>query len=185
MLLGEKPRNFRATMKMLARYLKPYRLHLGLALFCSVASTVFVIIGPRLMGDATTRLFEGVVSKVMQVPGAAIDFDYIGRILLILLVLYLASTVFSYIMGYIITGVSMKVTYDLRKRIAEKIHRLPLKYFDRVPHGEVLSRVTNDVDTVSQTLTQSMSQIVTAVVTVLGVLVMMFSISWLMTVVAL
>ena len=184
-MAGEKPLNFKATMKTLLNYLKPYRFQILIALLFSTAGTAFTIIGPRLMGDATTRLFEGVVAKTMQVPGASIDFAYIGRILLILLALYLVSAAFSYIMGYIMTGISMKVTYDLRKKISEKIHRLPLKYFDSVPYGEVLSRVTNDVDTVSHTLTQSITQIVSAVVTLVGVLVMMFSISWLMTVVAL
>jgi ATP-binding cassette subfamily B protein len=134
---------------------------------------------------ATTKLFEGVVAKVSQVPGAAVDFGYIGRIIIILLGLYLASAVFSYIQGWIMTGVAIKVTYELRRRISLKIDRLPLKYFDTRTHGELLSRVTNDVETVSQTLSQSLTQIITSFTAIIGILVMMLTISWLMTLVAL
>jgi ATP-binding cassette subfamily B protein len=182
---GEKAKNFRRTMTTLARYLKPYRVQLVAALVLAIVGTVFAIIGPKLLGNATSKLFEGLVAKVMRVPGAAIDFGYIGHIVLLLLGLYLISAVCSYVMGYVMTGVSIKVTYDLRKRIAEKIDRLPMKYFDTKTHGEVLSHVTNDVDTVSNTLNQSMFQIVTSVTTIIGVLVMMLTISWLMTLVAL
>ncbi|HSW58022.1 MAG TPA: ABC transporter transmembrane domain-containing protein, partial [Dehalococcoidales bacterium] len=156
---GDKAHNFKATMKTLIQYLSPYRVGIIAAVVLSIVSTVFTIVGPKLMGDATTRLFEGAVAKITNVPGAAIDFAYIGYICLLLLGLYLASTICSYVVGFIMTGISMKVTYDLRKRIAEKINRLPLRYFDTKTHGEVLSRVTNDVETVSQTLNQSLTQI--------------------------
>jgi ATP-binding cassette subfamily B multidrug efflux pump len=151
----------------------------------AIASTVFTIIGPKLLGNATTRLFEGVVAKAAHVPGAAIDFGYIGRIASILIALYLLSAFFNYLQGYIMSGIAMKITYAFRKNIASKISRMPLKYFDKKTHGEVLSRVTNDIDTINLTLTQNLSQIVTSVTTIVGVLVMMLSISWLMTLVAL
>ncbi len=182
---GEKAKHFKGTMIALLKYLKPYRIQLVVALFLAVAGTVFTIIGPKLLGDATTRLFEGMVGKIMRVPGAGIDFAYIGHILLVLLVLYLISTACSYVMGYIMTGVAIKATYDLRKKIAEKIDRLPMKYFDKKNYGEVLSHVTNDVDLISNTLTQSMFQMVTSVTTIVGVLVMMFTISWLLALVSL
>ncbi|MBA3072394.1 MAG: ABC transporter ATP-binding protein, partial [Anaerolineae bacterium] len=137
-----------------------------------------------IQGKATTRLFEGVVGQIAG-TGSGVDFVYIGNIVMILVVLYLASTLFSYIQGWIMTDVSMKLTYKLRRQIAEKINRLPLRYLDSTNQGEVLSRVTNDVDTVSQTLNQSMTQIITSVTAIIGVLAMMFSISWVMTLVAL
>jgi ATP-binding cassette subfamily B multidrug efflux pump len=180
----EKPKSFKKTMKTFLGYLKPYRLSLVFVFIFAVASTVFSIVGPKLLGNATTKLFEGVVAKSTHVPGAAIDFVYIGRIALILVVLYLLSAAFNYIQGYIMSGIAMKVTYQFRRGIAEKINRMPLKYFDSHPHGDVLSRVTNDVDTISTTLTQNLSQIVTSVTTIIGVLVMMLTISWLMTLVA-
>jgi ATP-binding cassette, subfamily B, multidrug efflux pump len=185
MMGGEKPKDFKKTLKTFLAYLKPYRWQLVFVGFFAIASTVFSIIGPKLMGYATTRLFEGVVAKVMNVPGAAIDFAYIGRIILILIGLYLAGSLFSYIQGFIMSGIAMKITYQFRRNIAEKINRLPLKYFDTQTHGEVLSRVTNDVDTINGTLTQNLTQIITSAVTIVGVLIMMLTISWLMTVVAL
>jgi ATP-binding cassette subfamily B protein len=140
-------------------------------------------VGPKLLGNATTKLYEGLVAKVTHVTGAAIDFDYIGGIVLLLVILYAISAVCSYVMGYIMTSVSIKVTYDLRKKISEKIDRLPMRYFDKKTHGEVLSYVTNDVDLISNTLNQSMFQIVTSVTTVIGVLIMMLTINWLLTLV--
>lgn len=184
-MVFEKPKSFRKTMNTFLKYLRPYRISLVLVLIFAVASTVFTIIGPKMLGKATTRLFEGVVAKAMHTPGAAIDFPYIGKIVVILIGLYLLSAAFNYIQGYIMSGIAMKVTYNFRKDIAEKIKRMPLKYFDTKTHGEVLSRVTNDIDTVSTTLTQNMTQIVTSVTTIVGVLIMMLTISWLMTVVAL
>jgi ATP-binding cassette subfamily B protein len=185
MIVGEKPKSFSKTLRTFLKYLRPYRVSLILVLIFAVASTVFSILGPKLLGNATTKLFEGIVAKAMHVPGAAIDFGYIGRIAVILIGLYLLSALFNYIQGYIMSGIAMKVTYMFRKNIAEKIKRMPLRYFDTKTHGEVLSRVTNDIDTISTTLTQNLSQIVTSVTTIIGVLVMMLTISWLMTVVAL
>jgi ATP-binding cassette, subfamily B, multidrug efflux pump len=185
MMGGEKPKNFKKTLNSFLSYLKPYRLQLILVFIFSIASTIFAIIGPKLMGNATTKLFEGVMAKATHVPGAAIDFGYIGNIVLILVGLYVLGAVFSWIQGFIMSRVAVKITYAFRKNIAEKINRLPLKYFDTHTHGEVLSRVTNDVDTINTTLTQNLTQIITSVVTIVGVLAMMISISWLMTVVAL
>jgi ATP-binding cassette, subfamily B, multidrug efflux pump len=184
MMGGEKPKSFKKTMRTFMTYLKPYRLQLMAVFFFAIISTVFSIIGPRLLGNATTRLFEGVVAKATGVPGASIDFHYIGTIAIVLLGLYLASSLFSYIQGFIMSGIAMKITYNFRKNISTKINRLPLKYFDTKTHGEVLSRVTNDVDTINGTLTQNLSQIVSSVTTIIGVLVMMFTISWIMTLVA-
>jgi ATP-binding cassette subfamily B multidrug efflux pump len=182
---GQKARNFGATMRTLIGYMRPYRLRIAIVFIFAIASTVFMIAGPKILGKATTKLFEGIVAKVMRVPGAAVDFDYIKNIILVLLGLYLISSVFSYIQGWIMTGVAMKVTYELRRKISQKIDRLPLKYFDTRTHGELLSRVTNDVDTVSQTLNQSLTQIITSFTTLIGIIVMMLTISWLMTLVAL
>lgn len=181
----EKAKNFKGTMNKLIQYLKPYRLAIVTVIIFAIGSAAFSIVGPKILGKATTKLFEGLVSKVMGVEGAAIDFTYIGNIVILLLGLYIVSALFGIIQGYIISGVAQKVSYNLRKEIAEKINRMPLKYFDKKSHGEVLSRVTNDVDTVSQTLNQSMSQIITSVITIIGVLIMMLSISWQMTLVAL
>jgi ATP-binding cassette subfamily B protein len=181
---GEKPRNFKATMSKLLQYLSEYKVSIIIVFIFAIASTIFMIAGPKILGKATTRLFEGVVGQIAG-TGSGVDFVYIGNIVMVLVVLYLASTLFSYIQGWIMTDVSMKLTYKLRKQIAEKINRLPLRYLDSTNQGEVLSRVTNDVDTVSQTLNQSMTQIVTSVTAIIGVLAMMFSISWVMTLVAL
>jgi ATP-binding cassette subfamily B protein len=181
MLRGsEKARDFKGTMVKLLRYLSPYKWHFFVVMLFAVASTVFNIIGPKILGKATTRLFEGAVA-MLQGTGTGIDFVYIGNILALLAGLYIAAAVFSFIQGWIVTDVSMKITYQFRKDISQKINRLPISYFDRTSQGEVLSRVTNDVDTVSQSLNQSLTQIITSVITMIGVLVMMFSISWLMT----
>ena len=150
----------------------------------AVASAVFSIIGPKLMGNATTVLFEGVMGQISG-SGEGIDFVRIGQILIMLVILYGISALFGYIQGYIMTGVANKVTYRLRKDISKKVNTLPLSYFDRNSHGDVLSRVTNDVDTISQTLNQSLSQIITSVTMVVGVMVMMFTINWVMTLVVL
>jgi len=181
---GEKARNFRGTMKKLLGYLTPYKWHFLVVFIFAIASTVFNIIGPKILGKATTKLFEGVIAQIAG-TGTGIDFTYIGNILVMLAGLYVASAAFGFIQGWIMTGVAMKLTYRFRREISEKINRLPLRYFDSTSQGEVLSRVTNDVDTVSQTLSQSLTQIITSVITMIGVLVMMFSISWIMTLVAL
>ena len=176
---GEKARNFRATMVKLVQYMRAYRLKILLVVIFAVASTVFNIIGPRVLGNATTAIFEGVLAEMAGT--GSIDFEYIGQILLTMLVLYVFSAVFAYLMGWIMAGVSVDISYRLREEISAKINRLPLSYFDKTTQCEVLSRVTNDVDTVNQTLSQSLTQIITSLITVVGVLVMMLSISLLMT----
>ncbi len=181
---GERARDFRGTMIKLLHYLAPYRASIILVLAFAVASTIFSIVGPKILGRATTRLFEGVMAEITG-SGEGIDFAYIGNILLITLGLYLTSALCSYIQGWIMAKVSMDVTYSFRRNIAAKINRMPLRAFDGTNHGEILSRVTNDVDTVSQTLNQSLTHLVTSTVTLIGVLVMMLSISWQMTLVAL
>lgn len=180
----EKAKDFKGTMKKLGSYLKGYKIAIVSVIIFAIGSAAFSIVGPKILGKATTKIFEGLVSKVMRVKGAGIDFEYIGNIAIWLLVLYAVSALLSFIQGYIISGVAQDVSYKFRKEIDEKINRMPLKYFDKQSYGDVLSRVTNDVDTVSQTLNQSMSQMITSVVTIIGVLIMMLSISVTMTLVA-
>jgi ATP-binding cassette, subfamily B, multidrug efflux pump len=182
MMKGEKARDFKGTMKKLIQYLNVYKAAIILVFVFAAASSLFAIVGPKILGRATTELFKGITAKMAGTGG--IDFGYIGRIMLTLIALYGLSSLLSYIQGWIMSDVSMKVSYGFRKDISEKINRMPLKYFDGTNHGEVLSRVTNDVDTLSQTLNQSLSQIITSVTTVVGVIIMMLSISWVMTLVA-
>jgi ATP-binding cassette, subfamily B, multidrug efflux pump len=183
MMKGEKARDFKGTMKKLIGYLSVYKISIIFVFIFAAASAGFSIAGPKLLGKATTKLFEGIMGKIAG-TSTGVDFGYIGRIMIILIGLYGLSSILAYIQGWIMSSVSMKVSYSFRKEISEKINRMPLKYFDGTNHGEVLSRVTNDVDTLSQTLNQSLSQIITSVTTVIGVLIMMFSISWIMTLVA-
>jgi len=184
MMKGESARDFKGTMRKLIAYLGPYRWLMLLVLFLAAASTVFQIFGPKILGNATTKLFEGLMGQISS-SGAGVDFSAIGRILMTALVLYVFSAILGYLQGWIMTGIAIDITYRMRREIGEKVHRLPLRYFDGTTHGEVLSRLTNDVDTVNQTLGQSLSQIVSSAVTVVGVLAMMLSISWQMTLVAL
>jgi len=183
MMKGEKARDFKGTMRKLIAYLGSYNRTIVIVLLVAAVSTVFSIVGPKILGRATTKLFEGVVAQISG-TGTGIDFAYISNILLITFFLYLLSAVFSYVQGYIMSGISMDIAYRLRRDIAAKINRIPLKYFDGKSQGEVLSHVTNDVDTVSQTLSQSLSQIITSVTSVIGILIMMLTISWTMTLVA-
>ncbi len=182
-MAGEKAKDFKGTMKKLMWYLSEFKAAIFFVMVFAVGSTVFNIVGPKILGKATTELFNGLVSKVSG--GAGIDFDKIGRILVLLLGLYVCSALFSFIQGYIMTGVSQKMTYRMRREISEKFQRLPMNYFDKISHGEILSRITNDVDTLSQSLNQSATQMITSVATIIGVLVMMLSISPLMTLIAL
>lgn len=180
---GEKAKDFKKTMKTLLKYLKPYRVSMIVVFLFAIASTVFVILGPDIMGNVTTKLFSGITEK-MKGTGD-IDFDYIAKTLLLLIGLYILSMLFSYIQGFLMSGVSMKLSYQLRKELSQKINRMPLRYFDGTNHGEVLSRITNDIDTMSQTLNQSLSTIITSVVSVVGILIMMLRISGILTLVAL
>lgn len=182
---NEKPKNFKKTMKQLFNYLKEYKSAIIIVLIFSFMSAAFSIAGPKILGKAVTKIFEGLVSKISGIAGAGIDFDYIAKILIILTGLYLISSLFSFIQGYIMSGVAQKVSFKLRKAISLKINKLPLNYFDQQTHGEVLSRVTNDVDTVSQTLSQNMSETITSLTTIIGILVMMLTINVTMTFVTL
>ena len=180
---GAKAKDFKGSLKKLVKYMSVYKVQMLFVAGFAVCGTVFNIVGPKILGKATTEIFNGLVSKVSG--GSGMDFGKIGQILLITLGLYVVSALCSFIQGMIMTGISQKTTYRLRKDITEKVNRMPMDYFDTKPVGEVLSRVTNDVDTLGQSLNQSATQLITSVTTLIGVLVMMLSISPLMTVVAL
>ncbi|POO88270.1 ABC transporter ATP-binding protein [Clostridium sp. 3-3] len=174
-----KAKNFKGSMKKLFNYLFKYKFSVILVIFFAIGSTAFSIIGPKILGNATTEIFNGIMSKLSG--GSGIDFTKISRILITLLVIYLISAVFSFIQGFIMTGVSQKLTYRLRKEMIEKIDRMPMNYFDRRTHGEVLSRITNDIDTLNQSLNQSMTQIITSITTIIGIVFMMCTINVIMT----
>lgn len=179
----EKAKDFSGTFARLFRYLKPYYWSLLAVIIFAIASTIFSIIGPKILSKATDKLIAGISAKIQNTGG--IDFTYINKILLLLLGLYLLSMLFNYVQSWITSGISQKVAYSLRKDIAEKIDRLPLSFFDKHASGDILSRITNDVDTIAQSLNQSMAQIITSTVTVVGVVIMMFTISWQLTLIAL
>lgn len=180
MMPAEKAKDFKGTLRRLLGYLRPRRVTLAVIFLMAILSTVFSIVSPKILGEATTTLFEGILAKTQHVPGASIDFGYITEILLWLIGLYLFSAVFSYAQQYLMAGVAQKVVYDMREQINRKLSRLPLKYFDSKTHGEILSRATNDVDNISTTLQQSLTQLMTSIVTLVGVIVMMLTISpWL------
>lgn len=177
---AEKAKDFKGTLKKIIKYLKTYKLSIFFVIIFAIASTVFPIYGPKILGKATTEIFNGIVSKITGT--GSIDFSKIGSILAFLLCLYILSTMLSFIQGFIMNGVANKVSYRLRKEISIKINKLPMKFFDKKTHGEILSCVTNDVDTLSQNLSQSLSQIVTSVITLIGILIMMLSINVTMTI---
>ena len=176
---GEKAKNFKGAMKRLFIYMERYRIQLFVMLLFAVGSTIFNIIGPKILGKATTELFNGLVSKIGG--GAGIDFGKIAQILAGAMCLYLVSALFSFIQGFIMSGISNSVTYNLRKDISGKLNRLPLKYYETKTHGEILSRITNDVDTLQTSINQSFTQMITSVTTLIGVFVMMLSINVWMT----
>lgn len=180
---GEKARDFKGSIGKLSTYIKRYRLAIIVVMIFAACSTVFSVVGPKILGKATTALSEGLMAKIRGT--GVIDFDYIGKVLLFVLGLYLCSAIFSFVQGWIMTGVTQKICYRLRKEISEKINRMPMKYFESRTYGEVLSRITNDVDTMGQGLNQSITTIISSVATLVGVLVMMLSISPLMTLIAL
>lgn len=180
----EKAKDFKGTLKRLIRYLRPHKVQLAAVLVMAILSTVFSIFSPKVMGKATTKLFEGIVAKIQGVPGAEIDFQYVWQIIMILIGLYVLSALFGYVQQYLMAGVAQKTVYDLRKDVNAKLNKLPLKYFDARTHGEILSRVTNDVDNIAGTLQQSLTQLITSILTIIGVIAMMLSISPLMTLIA-
>lgn len=181
MMPAEKPKNFKKTLKRLVKYLEPRKIALMAVLLTAIISTVFSIVSPKILGRATTELFRGLMDRTMGMPGAAIDFEYILRIVVILAGLYIVSAVFLYIQQFIMAGVAQRTVYDLRESVSAKLARLPLKFYDSRTHGDILSRVTNDIDLISTTLQQSVAQVISAVVTIIGVIIMMFSINWLLT----
>lgn len=180
--VGEKPKDFRGSSKKLIKYLGKYWIAIVIVMIFAAASTVFSVAGPKVMGKATTALAEGLMDKISGTGG--IDFDYIAKVLLFTLGLYIISAVFMFIQGLIMTNITQKTCYRMRKEIVEKINRMPMKYFESRTYGEVLSRITNDVDTLGQSLNQSITQVITSVATLIGTLVMMLSISPLMTLIS-
>ena len=180
---GEKPKDLKKSVKKLMQYIAKYKIGIFVVMLFAAFSTIFNVAGPKILGKATTALSEGLMKKIQGT--GSIDFHKIGLILLIVLALYLASALFSFVQGWIMTGITQKVCYRLRREISEKINRMPMKYFESRTYGEVLSRITNDVDTLGQGLNQSITTIITSVATLIGVLVMMLSISPLMTLIAL
>lgn len=185
MMAKEKAKDFKGTLKRLIGYLRPQMVAVIIVFIAAALSTVFSIVSPKIMGRATTKLFEFIIMQMKHVPGAKVDFAYIGHIMWILIGLYVVSSVFSYIQQFIMAGVAQKTVYQMRKDVDAKLARLPLKFFDSRTHGEILSRVTNDVDTVASTLQQSITQLITSIVTLIGVIVMMLSISVTMTLILL
>ena len=180
----EKAKDFKGTTKKLIKdYLIGHKIAIIIVLIFAVGSTIFTIVGPKILGNATTEIYNGVISKLSG--GIGIDFGKIATILLTLLSLYIISALFSFIQGFMMTGVSQKITYKLRNDMAKKMNRMPMHYFDKKTHGEVLSIITNDIDTISQNLNQSITQIITSICTIIGILIMMFSISWVMTLISL
>ncbi|WP_342504991.1 ABC transporter ATP-binding protein [Sporosarcina sp. FSL K6-2383] len=186
MMMGkQKAKDFKGTLRRLIGYLKPRRNQLLIVLFAAILSTVFSVVGPKIMGNAITELFEGAYGKFTGVPGAAIDFHVIGNLLLLLGGLYVISSLFSYIQQYIMSSVAQETVYDLREDVNGKLEKLPLKYYDGHPVGDTLSRVTNDIDTIGSTLQQSLTQFITSFVTIVGILAMMLYISPVLTLIAL
>ena len=179
----EKAKDFKGTVKKLWRYLSKYKIALIIVILFTIASTIFSVVGPKILGNATTELFNGVISK--YTGGAGINFTKIGKILLFLLALYICSAIFSYIQGIIMTNISQNLAYRLRKEVSKKINKLPMKFYDNKTHGEILSVITNDIDTLSQNLNIEATQVISSVATIIGILIMMFSIDWIMTLVAL
>lgn len=185
MLVGlEKPKDFKKTLRRLLTYVKPHRTLILVVFFAAILGTVFNVLGPKVMGDSITVLFEGAYAKLQGVAGAAIDFQKIALLLLLLAGLYVFSSLFQFIQQFIMAKVAQKTVYDLREDVFEKIHKIPLRYFDGQSHGDILSRVTNDIDTIATTLQQSLTQFITSFVTIIGILIMMLWISPLLTLIA-
>ena len=180
---AQKAKDFKGTLRRLLEYLRPHRAGLVVVILAGAIGTVFQVLGPKILGMATTKIFQGFVAKSMRIPGAAIDFDYVGRILLGLIVLYIIGNSFQYLMQYLMANVAQKTVYAMRREVEAKFDRLPLKFFDSRTRGEVMSRAVNDLDSISGTLQQNLTQLLTSVLTLIGVIVMMLTISWILTLV--
>lgn len=179
----DKVKDFKGTMKTLIKSLKPYYVHIIVITILSILGTLFTIVGPKILGNATTELYSGIIKKIQGIGG--IDFTKLHKILLTILILYIISALFNYLQGIIIAKISQKYAKDLRSKVDKKVNKLPLKYFDKKTHGEVLSLVTNDIDTISMNLNRSATELITCIVMVIGILIMMFSINFTMTIVTL
>jgi ATP-binding cassette, subfamily B, multidrug efflux pump len=180
---AQKAKDFKGTGGRLIGYLRPHRAGLAVVTLAGAIGTVFSVLGPKILGTATTKIFEGFVAKSMRVPGAAIDFDYVGRVLLGLVGLYIVANGFQYLMQYLMADIAQRTVYAMRREVEAKFDRLPLKFFDSRTRGEVMSRAVNDLDSVSATLQQNLTQLLTSVLTLVGVIVMMLTISWVLTIV--
>jgi ATP-binding cassette subfamily B protein len=180
---AQKAKNFKGTLVRLVGYLQPHRAGLAVVIVAGVIGTFFQVLGPKILGMATTKIFEGFVAKATRGPGAAIDFDYVGRILLGLIGLYIIGNSFQYLMQYLMANVAQKTVYAMRREVEAKFDRLPLKFFDSRTRGEVMSRAVNDLDSISGTLQQNLTQLLTSVLMLIGVIVMMLTISWILTLV--
>jgi ATP-binding cassette subfamily B protein len=177
----QKAKNFKVTLKRLAGYLRPHRAALVVVVIAGAFGTIFSVVGPKLLGLATTKIFEGYLARSRGVPGAGIDFDYIGKLVLGLIALYIVGNLFQYLMQYLMAGVAQRTVYALRREVEAKFDRLPLKFFDSRTHGELMSRAVNDLDSISGTLQQNLTQLLTSTLTLIGVVVMMLTISWILT----
>jgi len=180
---AQKAKDFKGTMRRLLGYLEPHRTALVIVIVAGVFGTMFNVVGPKILGTATTKIFEGYLAKARGVPGARIDFVAIGRILLSLIVLYLISAAFQYLQYYLMAGVAQRTVYAMRKEVEAKFERLPLKFYDSRTHGEILSRAVNDMDSIGATLQQNLTQLITSILTLVGVIVMMLTISVVLTIV--
>lgn len=178
---AQKAKDFKGTLRRLLGYLRPHRPALVVVLVCGVIGTIFTVLGPRLLGLATTKVFEGFVAKQRGISGAGIDFAFINRLMVLLVGLYLIANLFQYLMQYLMANVAQKTVYELRREVEAKFDRLPLKFFDSRTRGELMSRAINDLDSISSTLQQNLTQLLTSALTVAGVLVMMLSINWILT----
>lgn len=183
MIQGRKPKNFKGTLRRLLSYLKPRRKRITAVFIAAIFSTLFAIIGPKVMGEAITVLFEGAYAK-FQGNGTGIDFGKVGRLLVILVILYVFSSLFNFLQQYLMASVAQRTVYDLREAVFAKLDQLPIRYFDEHSTGDTLSRVSNDIDTIGTTLQQSLTQLVTSIVTIVGIIVMMLTISPLLTLIA-
>ena len=179
----QKAKNFQATANRLLGYLRPHRAALVFVTVAGAIGTVFSVLGPKILGMATTRIFEGFLAKARGVPGAHVDFDYVGRILAWLIVLYIVGNAFQYLMQYLMANIAQRTVYEMRRQVEAKFDRLPLKFFDARTHGEVMSRAVNDLDSISSTLQQNLTQLLTSALTLIGLIVMMLTISWILTLV--
>jgi ATP-binding cassette, subfamily B, multidrug efflux pump len=180
---AQKAKNFKATANRLLGYLRPHRAGLVLVTAAGAIGTLFNVLGPKILGMATTRIFEGFLAKARGVPGAHVDFDYVGRILAGLIVLYIVGNAFQYLMQYLMANIAQRTVYEMRRQVEAKFDRLPLKFFDARTHGEVMSRAVNDLDSISSTLQQNLTQLLTSALTLIGVIAMMLTISWILTLV--